>query len=79
MDNILRLRHVLDKINKTCAKSSNKYYYSISDSSSSDSNSYISSDSERYKLRNPDERKYMNRLDQVVTNNITNKNNVMMQ
>ena len=73
MAELLVLLRVLNKIKKICAKSSNKYDYSINKSYSSDSGSSLCIDSEWYKIRWPTELNYMNELDHVVTNNIKNK------
>ena len=66
-------RRELKKIKKIRAKASRKYGSSSSDRSISDSDSSLSSDSERDKIRHPSERKETDKLDHIVTNNINNK------
>ena len=56
------------------AKASKKHESSIIISSISDSESYLSRDSEWYKIIQPDIGKEINELDHVVTSNIKNKN-----
>ena len=65
----------LHKIKKIRYKPSKKSRYSSSDSSSTNSDYLLYSDSEQDKTRQPTERKEINKFDRVVTNNIkTNKN-----
>ena len=59
----------IKKIKKICAKLAKNYEYSISDISSSDYESYLSSDIEWDRIR-PTKQKNNNKLDHVVTNNI---------
>ena len=66
-------RRGLKKINKIKAKSSRKSSYSISYRSRSDSYSYLSSDSELYEIRKPNELNYINKLYHIVTNNLKKK------
>ena len=58
---------------KICTKASKKHDYSIIDSSSSDCDTYLSSDNEWDKRRKPSERNEINKLDQTVKNNVKNK------
>ena len=63
----------LKKNKKIKEKVLKKNSYSSSNSSSNDYDYPLSSDSEWDKRRQPTERKEKNKLDYVVTNNITNK------
>ena len=69
--------HEINNINKIEAKASKKRSYSSSNSSSSDSysHSYLYSDSERDELRQPTEREEINKLHQVVIDNIKKNKN----
>ena len=67
-------RRELKKIIKIRTKLSKKHEYSISSIYISYSYSFLYSDSDLYERRQHSERKYMKKLDHVVTNNIKNKN-----
>ena len=67
-------RRELKKTKKTHASSSKENGSSIRIISSSDSDSFLSSDSERYKIIQTAENKEINKLDHVVKNNIQNNN-----
>ena len=73
MDKHSGLCREIKNIKKISGKSSRKDDYSSSNISRSDFDSSLSSDSEWDKKIQPAERKYMNKLDYVVTNNIKNK------
>ena len=68
-------RHELKRIKKIKSKASNNNSYSNIDNyiGASNSDSSLSSDSEWDKRRHPTECKEIDKLDHVVTNNITNK------
>ena len=66
-------RHELKNIKNIRAKASKKHDYSSSDSFTDDSDSSLYIDREWDERINPTECKDMNKLDNVVTNNIYNK------
>ena len=65
-------RRELNNINNICAKASDRNDYYRSNISNSDYDSSLSSGSEWEKIIQPTELKEMNKLYQVVTNNIKN-------
>ena len=67
-------RHELNKIKNMKSKSSKNLSCSIIDSSNSDSDSSLYSDSDWDKKRQPTELKDINKLDHILTNYINNKN-----
>ena len=66
-------RRKMKKTKKIRSKATKKYDSSRSDSSSIDYYYFLYSDSENDEIRQPDKHKYTNILDQVVTDNIRNK------